>query len=334
MEKEDTFAKRFAQKLNGIGRILETPDYYVWGCAPIYDDSGALHVLYCRWPAHTGMGGWLKESEIAHATADNPGGPYYRTGSVLQGGDAADWDQSAYNPNIQKINGLYVLTYSGRRRDDPSVTQQIGMATATDPAGPWTKFNKNPVISPSGEQGAWNALHASNPSLVECPDGTYRIYYKGISDIPADPLRTIGVALSDNLFGPYRDYVGNPLITYITKGGDVEDPYAFHYKNSFYLILEDRMGVARNNYGIDTAGDVVNTEGGVRPGLLYSSRNGFSWSDPEIGYHTNDHYFSEPKQRFERPQILWKNRKPEYLFLALKGGRYGLSSGAVLRIHP
>ena len=36
--------------------------------------------------------------------------------------------------------------------------------------------------------------------------------------------------------------------------------------------------------------------------------------------------------RFERPQLLMNNGKPEYLFAAFLGGAYNLSSGAVLKI--
>ena len=34
----------FCKSLTYIGRILEDPDYYVWGCSTVYDDEGKVHV--------------------------------------------------------------------------------------------------------------------------------------------------------------------------------------------------------------------------------------------------------------------------------------------------
>ena len=51
-----------------------------------------------------------------------------------------------------------------------------------------------------------------------------------------------------------------------------------------------------------------------------------------IGYNKSDVYFNEEVDRLERPQVLIRDGKPEYLFLAYKGGKYGTSSGAVLKI--
>ena len=36
--------------------------------------------------------------------------------------------------------------------------------------------------------------------------------------------------------------------------------------------------------------------------------------------------------RFEHPQLLMKNGKPEYLFTAMQGGKYMTASGFVFRI--
>ena len=324
--REDNVSE-FCRSLTAGKRILLSKDWYNWGCAPIYGEDGKVHVFVCRWPAKTKMGGWTKAAEIAHAVADRPEGPYKVLGTVLKGGGKEAWDRSVYNPNVHKIDGRYVLAFSGRNGN----VQQIGLAFADSLAGPWTKSAKNPVLRISGKPGSWNGTHASNPALVRHPDGRFLIYYKGISD--AKPtMRTIGVAVADHLEGPYRDFKGNPLISYVDRGGDIEDPYAFTYKDRFYLILEDRMGVAMADEAAPATPDMPHGASGVRPGLIYESKDGFSWDAPKLGYLTNDTYFDEPRERFERPQILWKDGKPEYLFLALKGGKHKTSSGAVLKI--
>ena len=49
-----------------------------------------------------------------------------------------------------------------------------------------------------------------------------------------------------------------------------------------------------------------------------------------MGYNTNSHYFDEELSRTERPHILWKDGKPEYLFLANHGSQ---EAGFYLKIN-
>ena len=37
---------------------------------------------------------------------------------------------------------------------------------------------------------------------------------------------------------------------------------------------------------------------------------------PQVGYQTNEIYFGHNLARSERPSILWKDGKPDYLYLA------------------
>lgn len=69
-----------------------------------------------------------------------------------------------------------------------------------------------------------------------------------------------------------------------------------------------------------------------RSGLIMESDDGVHWSSPLIGYENANHYFHDGRNRFERPQILMKNGKPEYLFLAVQGGKYNTSTGGILKI--
>ena len=66
----------FFRRLQSFNRILELEDYFVWGCSPLDGPDGMVHVFYSRWPKDKGMEGWLSDSEIVHAVADQPEGPY------------------------------------------------------------------------------------------------------------------------------------------------------------------------------------------------------------------------------------------------------------------
>jgi hypothetical protein len=95
------------------------------------------------------------------------------------------------------------------------------------------------------------------------------------------------------------------------------------------MILEDRMDVAGALGGNPTP--LKETKrGGNRPGLLYKSEDGINWGRPKIGYQTDAYYFGGELSRSERPHILWKEGKPEYLFLANHGSE---EAGFYLKIN-
>ena len=314
----------FCESLEPVQRILEDPDWTNWDMAPIYDEEGRIHLYVGRWPRD---GNWLKNAQIVHTVSDRPEGPYEVLDTVFINDTI-----SYYNPQINKVGDLYVMVYAYKEQSFPNINQKVGLATSASLDGPWKPSPHNPILAPSYESGTFDCLHASNPSFHVDKEGKFRIYYKSVSDQPEPYLRTISLAISDQIEGPYEPHPDNPLISYEKYGLDVEDPYNFIYDGKYYMILEDRMDVASTYTGIPADPDTVRP-GGWRPGLIYESDDGVNWDEPEIGYRTNAFYFDEPVRRFERPHILWKEGEPEYLFMSLAGGKYGLGTGAVLKIN-
>lgn len=300
----------FCKSLEPGEYILEAEEgWWNWCMAPIYDEEGKLHVFMSAIPD---SGSWIKDSKILHFTADSPGGPYTFVDTTFAS-DTATY----HNPQISKVGDTYVMVFLGKDSSTPNINQSIGIATAKSLYGPWKESPNNPIIEPSFIAGDANAMHASNPSFLVDEDGRYRIYYKSISD-RTPSLRTISLATSDSFDGPWVDHPDNPLISYEHLGLDIEDPYAFYYKGTYYMIVEDRMDVKDALEGHPLPPDQIKA-GGNRPGLLYTSKDGIDWGRPEIGYQTNTYYFGEKLSRTERPHILWKNGEPEYLFLANHG---------------
>ena len=301
--------------------ILEAPEgWWNWCMAPIYDEEGKLHIFNSAIPRE---GSWITHSQIVHYTADSPEGPYTVV-DTLFASDTATY----HNPQITQVGDTYVMVFLGKGNSTPNLHQSIGIATAESLYGPWTESPNNPIIKPSYVPGSANAIHASNPTFLVDEDGRYRIYYKSISDRkPA--RRTISLATSDSFDGPWVDHPDNPLISYVDLGLDIEDPYAFYYKGTYYMIVEDRMAVKDALEGNPLPDDQIKP-GGNRPGLIYTSKDGIDWCRPEIGYQTNSFYFGEELSRTERPHILWKDGKPEYLFLTNHGSR---EAGFFLKIE-
>ncbi len=320
----------FAKRLKPIGRILELEGYYVWGTSPIVAPDGKIHVFFSRWDAKKGMGGWINGSEIAHAVADKPAGPYFDIETILAPRGEGFFDgTTCHNPHIQFTNGKYYLFYIGNsnKRTD---TKRIGLATSDSLSGPWQRPDK-PLIEP-GEVGKWDDHCTSNPAFLKHPNGQYWLYYKSWNteeyDHPVNPAirgnRKYGLAIADKPEGPYLKYSHNPIIDYSKLGNNrqLEDGNVFIENGRFYMIARD-MGRFDHEVGI-----------------ILESKDGIRWSEPKISYFGYNYYLQQPPApphlkkygRFERPQILMQNGKPTYLFVASQGGQFMTSSAFVFEV--
>jgi hypothetical protein len=142
----------FSKRLRGVGRILELDGWNVWCCSPIFGPDGKVHVFYARWPGT--HDNWLTHSEIAHAVADRPEGPYTDLGTILKGRGGDHWDaDTSHNPTIHRIGNRYALFYIGnnladakRRGVHHSGSQRIGLALADSIDGPWQRVNGDGLI--------------------------------------------------------------------------------------------------------------------------------------------------------------------------------------------
>jgi hypothetical protein len=318
-----------SRRLRPLGRILELEGYYVWCQAPIFGPDGKTHVFFSRWRAEKKMGGWINCSEIAHAVADNPAGPYDVVGTVLAPRGPGFWDATTcHNPHIQKIGDSYALFYMGNSNGRTD-TKRIGLALSDSLDGPWKRFDA-PLLEP-GPVGAWDDHCTTNPSLVQHPNGEYWLYYKSWNTDdynkgkpPVRGNRKYGLATAKKLEGPYTKHPKNPLIDFSARGENrqCEDAYVWHEEGKFHVIVRD-MGVFSHDVG-----------------LIMESPDGIVWSEPEIAYEPLRTYVTEPTPpanlnrygRLERPQLLMKNGRPAYLFTATQGGRYGTASGFVFQI--
>lgn len=343
-ERESEFMHRLAP----VGRILEDPDHYVWCCSPIYGPDGKVHVFYSRWDNAYGFDGWVMASEVAHAVADRPEGPYTFAGVALKGRGGDHWDSwSIHNPTVYRVNDGYIMLYMGSDGStlgiDPAQIRQmtkaqylayfhklvnskrVGMAISADLFGPWRRVGDEPMI-PVGPNPSWDDFCTSNPGFVETPEGKYRIYYKGWDRVTAARFngnRKYGFAESGRLAGPYVKFAGNPVIDYSPYGEEIqcEDAYVWREDGKYKAIMRD-MGFFNDEYG-----------------LYIESSDGIRWSEPSIAYKDAASYFDEAmpgldrEGRFERPQLLMRDGRPDYMFCAYRGGRYRTSSGVVLKIR-
>lgn len=320
----------FAKHLKPVGRVLEMEGYYVWCNSPMEAEDGKIHLFFSRWDAKKGMGGWIKGSEIAHAVADSPEGPYNYVETILSPRAGYFDATTCHNPLIKKVDDRYCLFYMGNSNGKTN-TKRIGLAFADSLNGPWLRPDK-PLLE-AGLEGAWDDHCTTNPAFLKHPNGQYWLYYKSWNskdyETSKDPLikgnRKYGLAIAEKLEGPYIKYEGNPVIDFSNRGNNCqfEDAFVWMEKRRFKMIARD-MGFFNH-----------------QDGLLMQSKNGLKWQLPEIAYYGAEKYIQQPPPpphlkkygRFERPQILFLKGKPAYLFTTSQGGKYMTASPFIFKIE-
>jgi predicted GH43/DUF377 family glycosyl hydrolase len=144
------------------------------------------------------------------AYANSPDGKTWtEQGIVLAPGAHDGWDgHGVFTPNILVAAGKYYLFYTAVPEpfDVPytkGVTPTaIGIAVATNPAGPWRRISSNPVLKPDPDPAYFDSFRCDDASLI-VRGGKYWLYYKG-RQIGKTPVETkMGVAIADRPTGPY-----------------------------------------------------------------------------------------------------------------------------------
>lgn len=246
-------------------------DWFVWGGSVIKVDD-TYHLFASRWPKSTQFpAGYMTNSEIVRATADNPLGPYTFQEVVLGKRGSKYWDAiMTHNPSIYKTGTIYVLYYIARGN---APYRQIGYATAKDITGPWLR-NDEPIDF---------GCDANNPAAFFEPDGSVKLMWR-------DRTLRICLATAPSYKGPYTVVNHN-----VYPQCKLEDFYLFKYDGLYHMICEDNRGCV---------------SGHERWGVHFTSKDGiFDWlpAEPIVFYNHNitwDDGTGIHCERRERPQLL------------------------------
>lgn len=312
---------RLKDRLQAVdeSNFFKTEGYYNWCPSIIKTEDGVYHLFYSRWKKEYGFGGWLTNSEIAHATAASPTGPWKIIGTILTGAGRGHWDAiTAHNPKIEYFDGKFYLFYIATNMGEQAYTekemvetgrtgtahsnwkilrsnQRTGVAVADHINGPFKRMEK-PLIEPSGPI----ATITVNPAITKGKDNRYYLIVKG--DKPGEKrfIRNQAIAISDKPTGSFQ-MQPRPVIDYL----DTEDMSIWYDKKRDYY------------YGI-----FHSTEGFIG---MVSSPDGIHWNKAHD-------YVVMPKvikmksgelrkfDRMERPFIYVCDDEPRVLSLALKKG--------------
>ncbi|MBK5719912.1 glycoside hydrolase family protein [Dysgonomonas sp. Marseille-P4677] len=310
-----------------IGGGFEMPDYWVWGSSVIKGEDGKYHMFADRWKKDIGFQGWVTNSQVVHAIADKPEGPYLFSDVSLPIRGAEYFDGLVtHNPRVIYFKGTYYLYYFGTTYDFPVpqagtewqndwferawMNKRIGVAWSKSLYGPWHRPER-PAIEP--RPGKWDATITTNPSPVINPiTGKILLMYKS-SPVNSAPPLLLGVAEADHPLGEYKRLSDEPIFRFDTaanQDNDVEDPFVWHNGEFYELIMKDRFG------------HICGEEGG---GIHATSKDGIDWklSNPVKAYSRtvrwNDGSVTH-QANFERPFLLIENGKPTHLFAATGAG--------------
>lgn len=303
-ENKDNGLPDFSRRLTPMNRILNKTQegWTVWTCAPIYGPEGKVHVYYEQWEYgkhwQRSVSGSVHAIWLMHAVSDCAGGPYTTLDTVIAPSWDDRWDnRGAGSPQIFHIDGKYVLLYDGvyRGADWSSYTRSVGMLVSDSPYGPWERVSDRTPMIPTGQDTSdYDYKLVCNPTMLKHPNGQYWIYYKARKNLKSP--RTIALAISGKLEGPYEKYEGNPVMDFGEK--DCEDPFVWHDEGKFKMLAHDLSLI----------------EHGM--GLYFESDDGIHWEGPSKGYPAARELFGN-RHRLERPVLLFRDGDPEYLFMNL-----------------
>ena len=190
---------------------------------------------------------WDK-SEIWYARSTD-GITWHEQGLAVSTGEAGEFDdRSVFTPEILAHNGKYYLVYQTVKSPYKArVKNQVGLAIAEHPTGPWKKL-KTPILSPAQngvwkgsqdnrfaveKQGDFDSHKVHDPTLMFYK-GQFYLYYKGerMGERLTSGGREIrwGVAIAQNPEGPYIKSPYNP----ITQSG--HELAIWHYQDGIAMI--------------------------------------------------------------------------------------------------
>ena len=149
--------------------------------------------------------------------------------AVPRGEKGAYDDRSVFTVEIMEHDGKYYLCYQAVKSPyNVRVKNQIGLAWADSPNGPWTK-SKEPILSPANngvwkgdkqdrfaveKKGDFDSHKVHDPCIIPYK-GKFYLYYKGeqMGEEVSFGGRQIrhGVAIADDPKGPYIKSPYNPI---------------------------------------------------------------------------------------------------------------------------
>ena len=164
--------------------------------------------------------------------------------------NSGSWDDRALESGqCFKEGDTYYWYYHAYSEAGPDAGYQIGVAAASNPTGPWTKYQHNPILEVNVDNN-WENQYVACPFVIK-EDSTYYMWYNS-----ADTLWNgfICLATASHPTGPWIKYPDNPIIThpkFYFVGGIVKKAgkyYLYSTPPNEVQLDYGRMYVATSSY--------------------------------------------------------------------------------------
>lgn len=186
-----------------IEAFLPTPQF------DRHDPSNIIWVGDRYWVFYTRNVGDHREVSV-HAAHSPDGHRWTDAGEALGRGAPGSWDESGtIAPFVVAQAGKFYLFYTGFREGNLA-TRDLGCAIADQPSGPWQRVQSNPILRRDADAAAWDSGMLGDANVI-FRAGKWWLYYKSRRAPDTNRDTRIGVAIADQITGPYLKHPANPL---------------------------------------------------------------------------------------------------------------------------
>jgi len=104
---------------------------------------------------------------------------FYGGNPVLSPGGGGSWDAGDVGePCVLKVGSTYYMYYAGSAAEVGGYNNEIGLATAPSPEGPWTKYGSNPVLAKAHNADEY---WVGGPTVIyDTVAGLWKMWYTGV----------------------------------------------------------------------------------------------------------------------------------------------------------
>ncbi len=174
-----------------------------------HDPSNIIRYDDRYWVFYTWNVADHKEVSVNFASSSD-GYRWKDLGEAIGHGPQGSWDESgAIAPYCVRDQGKFYLFYTGFHGGDLA-TRELGCAIANHPTGPWIRYQGNPVLRQNPDLSAWDSGMLGDSNVI-FREGKWWFYFKSRRDHETSRDTRIGVAIADEITGPYHKHPDNPL---------------------------------------------------------------------------------------------------------------------------
>jgi len=160
---------------------------------------------------------------------------------ILVPGEKGCWDDDMIEAaDVFKDNDTYYLYYHAT---GGGKGYRLGVATASHPLGPWTKYEGNPIVD-IGQSGQWDDRQLGCALILKDGIDKYYMWYSGSSVRDDHQVWHVGLATAATPLGPWVKHEANPIIEDFGYVGGV-----VKVGDEFRMYNEHPIGGTGRDYG-------------------------------------------------------------------------------------